>query len=144
MTGGVPIDDEEYRRWRAEAERALHGARLQAREGLHNWACFAAEQAAQLALKGLLHGIGGGPWGHDLVHLGGMAAERGIPISADIADRMRRLGRHYIPARYPDAHPSGTAGSHYGEADAAEAIGDAEEIFRFVERTWEELGGRAG
>ena len=144
MTRPAPIDDEEYCRWRTEAERALHGARLQAREGLHNWACFAAEQAAQLAVKGLLHGIGMGPWGHDLPRLGEMAAGGGIAVPTDVADRMRRLGRHYISARYPDAHPSGPAGSHYGEADAVEAIRDAEEILRFVDLAWEELGGHAG
>ena len=144
MAARAPIDDEEFRRWRTEAERALHGARLQAREGLHNWACFAAEQAAQLAVKGLLHGIGRGPWGHDLPRLGDMVAEDGIPVPPDVADRMRRLGRHYIPARYPDAHPSGPAASHYGEADAAEAIRDSEDVLRFVDGTWEELGGHDG
>jgi HEPN domain-containing protein len=41
-----------------EADRVVSGARLQADAGLHNWACFAAEQAAQLAVKGLLHGLG--------------------------------------------------------------------------------------
>lgn len=36
---------------RGEADRALGGARAQAAVGLHNWACFAAEEAVQLALK---------------------------------------------------------------------------------------------
>ena len=144
MSGRASLDREEYGRWRAEAGRALRGAHLQAREGLHNWACFAAEQAAQLAVKGLLHGIGSGPWGHDLVHLGQLVAEGGISVPVDTADRMRRLGRHYIPARYPDAHPSGPAGSHYGEADAAEAIGDAEAVLGFVDGAWEELRGQTG
>ncbi|MGH2957433.1 MAG: HEPN domain-containing protein [Solirubrobacterales bacterium] len=40
--------------------RALESARLQAREGFHDWSCFLAEQAAQLAVKGPLHGIGSG------------------------------------------------------------------------------------
>jgi HEPN domain-containing protein len=144
MSGRAPLDDEEFRRWRTEADRALRSARLQAREELHNWACFAAEQAAQLAVKGLLHGIGRGAWGHDLVHLGEMLGDGEIDVPADLADRLRRLGRHYIPARYPDAHPAGPAGSHYGEADAAEAIGDADEIHRFVDGTWEELHGGTG
>ncbi|MGH2450859.1 MAG: hypothetical protein ACRDGE_06260 [Candidatus Limnocylindria bacterium] len=34
-------------------------------------------------------------------------AAAGIDVSADAADAARRLSRHYIPARYPDAHPSG-------------------------------------
>jgi hypothetical protein len=63
------LDAEEHGRWRAEADRALHGARVQAEAEIYNWACFAAEQAAQLALEGLLHGLGRAPWGHDLVRL---------------------------------------------------------------------------
>jgi len=46
MTGPAPLDREEFRRWREEADRALAGARLQAGAGLHNWARFAAEQAS--------------------------------------------------------------------------------------------------
>src|SRR5919204_4944936 len=110
-------DDAEFERWRAEADRALAGARVQAEAGLHNWSCFAAEQAAQLAMKALLHGLGRGPWGHDLVRLGESAAAAGLEIPANEVDAMRRLGRHYIPARYPDAHASGPASAHYGERD---------------------------
>jgi HEPN domain-containing protein len=141
MGGGAMVDDAEFRRWRAEADRALAGARVQAGAGLHNWACFAAEQAAQLGVKALLHGLGRGPWGHDLVALGSRVEDAGLSLPGDLEDRLRRLGRHYIPARYPDAHPSGPPGVHYGEADAAEAIADAEAILRFVDRAWGSLRG---
>src|SRR5688500_8337850 len=103
----APLDEEEFRRWRAEGDRALAGARLQADAGLHNWACFAAEQAAQLAVRGLLHGLGRGPWGHDLPQLGQSLADAGVSIPMAVEDALRRLGRHYIPARYPDAHAAG-------------------------------------
>ena len=138
------LDVEEFGRWREEADRALRGAILQADAGLHNWGCFGAEQAAQLAVKGLLHGLGRGPWGHDLVRLGEMLRESGLAVPPEIGDRLRRLGRHYITARYPDAHPSGPAGGHYGERDAEEALEDAGELLRFVDATWRELGGSAG
>jgi HEPN domain len=74
----APLDAQEHERWRAEADSALLGARVQAEADLRNWACFAAEQAAHLALKGLLHGLGRAPWGDDLVRLGAMLAEAGI------------------------------------------------------------------
>ena len=134
-----PRDEPEFQRWRAEADRALAGSRVQADAGLHNWACFAAEQAAQIATKAILHGLGQGPWGHDLVRLGELAAAGGVDVPPDVLDAMRRLGRHYIPARYPDAHPSGPAASHYGETDAADAIRDCEAVLRFVDETWESL-----
>ncbi|HYU57209.1 MAG TPA: HEPN domain-containing protein [Actinomycetota bacterium] len=136
-----PLDEEEFRRWRDEAGRALEGARVQAGAGLHNWACFAAEQAAQLALKALLHGLGRGPWGHDLVRLGELAGEAGLVVPEALAGRLRRLGRHYIPARYPDAHAAGPPSAHYASTDSDEAAEDAGEVLSFVDRTWKELHG---
>ncbi len=137
----TPLDREEFRRWREEAGRALEAARLQAGAGLHNWACFLAEQAAQLALKGLLHGLGRGPWGHDLARLLDMACEAGVEPSPAVADALRRLSRHYIPARYPDAHAAGPPASHYAASDSEQALGDAGSALEFVDRTWEALGG---
>jgi len=139
-----PVDMEEFRRWRGEADRALASARLLARESLHNWACFSAEQGSQLAVKALLHGLGRGPWGHDLDHLGSMLSTAGVDVPEAIADAMRRLTRHYIPARYPDAHPGGQPGHHYGASDSEQAIGDAEAIIEFVDLIWSEVGGDQG
>jgi HEPN domain-containing protein len=129
------VDADEFQRWRAEADAALRGARLQAESGLHNWACFAAEQATQLAVKGLLHGLGRGPWGHDLVRLGELLADIS-DVPGAVEDAFRRLSRHYIPARYPDAHPSGPPGIHYGPADSAQAVADAEAALAHVDALW--------
>jgi len=134
-----PRDEPEFARWRTEADRALEGARVQADAELHNWACFAAEQAAQLATKALLHGLGRGPWGHDLIRLGELAGAAGVEFPPTVLDAMRRLGRHYIPARYPDAHPSGPAAAHYAEADSAEAIRDANAVLAAIDEAWESL-----
>jgi len=134
-----PRDEAEFARWRAEADRALDAARVQAGAGLHNWSCFAAEQSAQLATKALLHGLGRGPWGHDLVRLGDLAADAGVELRPEVLDAMRRLGRHYIPARYPDAHPSGPAAAHYAESDSADAIADAEAVLTAIDAAWSSL-----
>lgn len=134
-----PLDEDERDRWRAEADRALQAARVQEAAGLHNWACFAAEQAAQLALKALLHGVGAAPWGHDLVRLGDLVNEKELALDPDVADAVRRLARHYIPSRYPDAHASGTVAEHYGASDASSAIEDAELVLAFADRIWSEL-----
>lgn len=89
-----PLDEEEYQRWRDEADRALEGSRLQMNGGLYNWPCFAAEQSAQLAMKGLLHGIGQGPSSHDLVRLGDIAENAGVTLTKEVADTLRRgVGR---------------------------------------------------
>jgi HEPN domain-containing protein len=136
--GEPPVDRDEFTRWRAEADTAQVSARVQAEAGLHNWACFAAEQAAQLAVKGLLHGLGRGPWGHDLVRLGEQLAEVD-EVPGPVRDALRRLSRHYIPARYPDAHPSGPPGLHYGRSDSDEALVDAALALGHVDAVWERL-----
>jgi HEPN domain-containing protein len=139
VSAQVPLDEDEFGRWRGEAERALAGARAQADRGIHNWACFSAEQAAQLAVKGLLHGIGGAPWGHDLAALGNAAAAAGLDLPPEVLDAMRRLGRHYIPARYPDAHAAGQPGQHYGESDAIDAFRDTAIVFDWTDARWDSL-----
>jgi HEPN domain-containing protein len=137
----VPLDLAEFRRWRAEAERAYENARLLADAGSYNWACFSAEQAAQLAVKALLHAVGGGPWGHDLTRLGAQLEAAAIAVPGPIADAFRRLSLHYIPTRYADAHPGGSAFEHYGRAQADEALADARAVLVFVDGT---VGPSAG
>ena len=134
------LDTSEFERWREASELAGRGARVQAAAGVHNWACFLAEQAAQLAVKGVLHGMGTGPWGHDLVRLSDAVGEAsGLAFPPEVVAAARRLSRHYIATRYPDAHASGAPGTHYGEEDSAHALADLEIVLRFVDQLWEKL-----
>lgn len=137
----APLDAEEFQRWREEADRALESARRESGAGAHNWSCFLAEQSAKLTVKALLHGLGRGPWGHDLMRLGREATEASLEVPSEVEDAFARLSRHYIPARYPDAHPGGSAASRYRPSDSAEAIADAERVLGFVDRRWNELRG---
>jgi HEPN domain-containing protein len=135
------VDRPEFERWHEAAADARRAAAVQVAAGMHNWACFLAEQAAQLAIKGLLHGIGSGAWGHDLVALGrrlGEAMETELPDR--IAAALRRLSRHYIPPRYPDAHPGDSPPlAHYGSSDAEEATSDADLLIEYVQALWADL-----
>lgn len=135
------VDGPEFARWRKDAASALRSAELQADAGLHNWSCFAAEQAAQLAVKALLHGVAAAPWGHDLEELGRRLTEAGVPVPEELGGALLRLKRHYIPARYADAHPGGAASDQYLESDAGAALADARTIVAFVDDAWERLGG---
>lgn len=137
------LDEQEFRRWREAAADALAGARTQRDARSFAWACFLAEQAAQLGVKAWLHGAGLGPhaWGHDLPELGRRLAEQSAaPLAVDVGDALKRLSRHYIASRYPDAHPGGTPGGHYSAADADQALGDAVLVLAEVDRRWEQLG----
>lgn len=135
-----PLDEPEFSRWREEADRALAGARREATAENHNWSCFLAEQAAQLAVKALLHGLGRAPWGHDLEQLTRAAGEAGVELSDEVTAAARLLARHYIPARYPDAHPAAAPGSRYVAEDSAGALRAAEALLGWVDRNWESLG----
>ncbi len=144
MGGWVVLDHAEFQRWRNAGADALAAARVQAEAGFHQWACFVAEQSAQLVVKGLLHGLGAGSWGHDLVELGtawGEAVDEAL--DAELGASLQRLSRHYIPARYPNAHPAGSPGAHYGEGDSAQALGDAERVAIVVDGAWDRLQAEA-
>jgi len=133
------VDRTEFERWRREAGAALQQAQLTAEAGLHNWACFSAEQAAQLAVKALLHGLGAAPWGHDLVDLGERLAAAGLEVPDETSGAMRRLSRHYMAARYPDTLPGGAPSDRYEAADAVEALADARRVVELVDRGWRDL-----
>jgi HEPN domain-containing protein len=137
------LDRDEFERWRKAAAGAQRSAELQATSEQHNWACFLAEQSAQLALKAILHGLGIGAWGHDLVTLGDrlQAAAEDLPTEP-IGAALRRLSRHYIPARYPDAHPSGPPESYYGREDVQSALADLQLILANVDRLWAALSSQ--
>lgn len=131
------VDGPEFRRWRGQADGALEMARLGTH---HNWRCFLAEQAAQMAMKALLHGLGRGPWGHDLVELGkAMAEALEGPLDSSLADALRRLSKLYIPTRYADALPSGDPADKFTAADAEDAIADAELVVAQVDGVWRQL-----
>lgn len=114
--------EEEY----ATAEWLLQGERFA-------WCCFTCEQAAEKALKAVLEARSEPHLGHHLPGLlESIAADPPAPRALRAA--CRRLGRHYIPTRYPDAHPSGVPAEQYGPEDAAQALEDARAVLDFARR----------
>lgn len=139
------VDSAEFARWREAAEGARRAAELQAGGELHNWACFLAEQAAQLAVKGLLHAMGAGAWGHDLVALGRAWEESTTgKLPEKLTGALQRLSRHYIPPRYPDAHPAGAPGEHYGRQDVEQAMAELGLVLEQVDSAYARLCAAAG
>ena len=136
------LDIDEFDRWQRASSEAARGADLQATGGLYHWAAFQYEQAAQLALKALLHGIGRGPeaWGHDVLRLGEAASQAmGAQLGEGPAGALKRLARHYITARYPDAVPGQAPSAYYSEQDAGAARADAVLVQKEVAAWWEAL-----
>lgn len=133
------VDRSEFERWRREADAALRQAQVTAEAGLHNWACFSAEQAAQLAVKALLHALGKAPWGHDLDALGERLRDAGLDVPGEEQSALRRLARHYMTARYPDTLPGAAPSDLYEAADATQALADAGRILGLVDDGWDAL-----
>jgi HEPN domain-containing protein len=115
--------------WFAQAERNLEQAEASRSEGRHEWACFAAQQAAELAVKALHLFHAQEAWGHVVARL---LQELPAGPSGDIVEKAMVLDNFYIPTRYPNGHPEGAPFHHYGSIQSGEAITYAREILTFV------------
>ncbi len=115
--------------WFLQAERDLEQARASAAEGRHEWACFAAQQAAEKAVKAVHLSKGQEAWGHMVASL-----LKELPEGApeELVDKARVLDNFYIGTRYPDSHPEGPPFEHYGAIQSSEAIRHASEILEFA------------
>ncbi len=133
------LDDDEFNRWRSQARSTVATAHLAADGAAHGWACFLCEQAAQLAVKGLLHAIGKAAWGHDLPLLVDRATTELQEEWPGVPEVAEELSRHYIPARYPDAHPSGTPEDHYNSVSSKTAFDHVALVLDAVDAAWERL-----
>lgn len=113
--------------WMDQAVRDLAHARQDLATGFYEWACFSAQQAAEKAAKAVLQQDGAEAWGHSVADLlAEVARSREMP--AELLDLARELDKAYIPARYPNAHPTGSPGSVYTRAEAERMVGYAERI----------------
>jgi HEPN domain-containing protein len=98
-------------------------------EGRHEWACFAAHQSAEKAVKALHLAQGQEAWGHVVARL---LHELPISLPQELVDKAKVLDNFYVPARYPNGHPEGAPFEHYGPLQSEEAIRYAGEILEFV------------
>jgi HEPN domain-containing protein len=115
--------------WLSQAIRDLEHAQSSKAEGRHEWACFAAQQSAEKAVKSLHLSIGQEAWGHVVARL---LQELPAPPPEDLVDKSKVLDNFYIPTRYANSHPEGAPFQHYGPIQSEEAIRYAGEILEFV------------
>ena len=115
------------RDWLNQATRDLEQAEDSRRAGRHEWACFAAQQAAEKAVKALHLHLGQEAWGHVVARLLQELPDT-IRVPAELVEKGRVLDSFYIPPRYPNSHPEGAPFEHYGPLQSDEAIRYAHEI----------------
>lgn len=119
--------------WFRQAEADLAHARHALGGGHHEWACFAAQQAAEKAAKAAHQTLGQDAWGHSVTELL-QALGDGHGIDAALLDRARSLDKLYVATRYPNGLPAGAPADYYTQAEAEKAIADAEAILERCRR----------
>jgi len=90
--------------WLEEAKADFRHAIQAYRAGSHNWACFAAEQAAEKAIKAFLIGVlrRRPIHTHDLTVLHGQTRGR-LKMPASTTNGLAELSAYYTGARYPNS-----------------------------------------
>lgn len=117
------------RDWLNQAVRDLEQAEDSRRAGRHEWACFAAHQAAEKAVKAVHLHLGQEAWGHVVARL---LQELPLPLPEDLVEKGRVLDNFYIAPRYPNSHAEGAPFEHYGPLQSGEAIAYAREVLAFA------------
>lgn len=115
--------------WFRQAERDMEQAGASRAAERHEWACFAAQQAAEKAVKALHLSLGQEAWGHVIARL---LEELPFDAPADLIEKGKVLDNFYIPTRYANGHPEGAPFEHYGPLQSGQAIQYAGEILEFV------------
>jgi len=116
--------------WLRQATRDLEHARRSVELGDYEWACFAAQQAAEKAVKALYQKLGIEVWGHSISRMLEHLPDEHKP-PRELVEKAKELDRHYIPTRYPNLHPEGAPMDYYTRADAERAVRYAGEILEF-------------
>jgi HEPN domain-containing protein len=117
--------------WLNQAFRDIEQAVDSQKSERHEWACFAAHQAAEKAVKALHLYLKQEAWGHVIAQLLRELPDN-IPLPPDLIEKGQVLDNFYIPTRYPNGHPQGSPFDHYGPIQSNQAIEYASEIIRFV------------
>ena len=118
-----------WKDWLTQAEHDLEQAASSRREGRHDWACFAAQQAAEKAVQALHLARGQEAWGHVVARL---LSELPDAPPEHLIEQGRALDNFYVATRYPNGHPEGAAYEHYGSLQSGQGLRYAGDILQFV------------
>jgi HEPN domain-containing protein len=112
--------------WLAQAERDLEVAAVLRGRGTHEWACFAAQQAAEKAAKAAQASPTRATGVRNLLQM--------LPcgVSEMLIDKARVLDAYFIQTRDAYCFGGGAPFEHYGSLQSDEAIRFAGEVVQFA------------
>ncbi|MHA1309312.1 MAG: HEPN domain-containing protein [Candidatus Helarchaeota archaeon] len=116
--------------WLRQAEKDLLHAEKSIINKDYEWACFASQQVVEKAIKALYKTINIDAWGYSVSQLLQNLPDDLIPNN-NLIDMAKELDKHYIPARYPNAHPSGAPMDYYTKKEAERAVEYARTIIKY-------------
>jgi HEPN domain-containing protein len=122
-----------HKDWLNQAKRDLGHAKHARDDKDYEWACFAAQQAAEKAVKALYQKLGADAWGHSVYALLENLPGKFEPFIEDLKENAKELDKHYIPPRYPNSYPEGAPFEYYTKREAERAIKHAAQIISFCE-----------
>ncbi len=117
--------------WLKKATNFKANAILAKENKLYDIACFSAQQAAELLLKGIIVANSGSrPFTHSLIELYEIieAIDLG-KFPKEIVNCLRTLANHYLQARYPDSRFT-----DYTLEETEKALNCLEEVFEFASK----------
>jgi HEPN domain-containing protein len=121
-----------YEDWLRQAQRDSSHAQNALEDGDYDWACLAAQQAAEKAVNALFRFVAADAWGHSVSLLLGRLPQPYRP-SAAVVDGAKELDKHYIPSRYPNGFDEGAPLDYYTKDEAIRSISHARAIITFCE-----------
>jgi HEPN domain-containing protein len=115
--------------WFEQALRDLEQAESSRRDARHEWACFAAQQAAERAVKAVHLALAQDARGHVMARL---LTELPVNVPDGLIDKAKVLDGFYIPTRHANSHAEGPPFEHFGALQSDEALRYAREIIEFA------------
>ena len=118
--------------WMKQGRRDLDHGRHSLDVGDYEWACFAAQQGAEEAVKAVIVKAGGEASGHSVTALL-EALPESLRSGQQLVDVAKALDKHYIPTRYPNSHPQGAPFEYYTRSEAECALTNSARVIDFCE-----------
>ena len=118
--------------WIKQAEKDLQHAKHSIESQDYEWCCFAAQQAAEKAVKALYQKNHMDAWGHTVsILLSELKEHHAIKAPDTLIDGAKVLDKHYIPARYPNGFENGAPFDFYTKKEAEEAVRIAKQVIEY-------------